>query len=81
MPSDIQWNATSQLPYLNQPFDLVRAEAEEAGFTVEHWDGDDQGPRGQIHILRARGPMELILYTRGGLVKKMGHNAWHPTRD
>lgn len=78
MPSDISWNAAAQIPYLNQQFDLVRAEAEEAGFEIEHWDGDSKDPHALIHTLQARGPNVLIIASRGGLVKKLGDGAWVP---
>lgn len=73
MPSDISWNHTAQLPYLNQPFDLVRAEAEEAGFTIEHWDENVT-----VVALQVRPPDVLIVVTRRGLVKAIGDGAWVP---
>lgn len=78
MPSDIGRNPISQLPYLNQPFDLVRAEAEEAGYQIEHWDGDSLDPRAAVHTLQVRGPHILIIATRNGLVKKIGSGCWLP---
>lgn len=71
MPSDIKTSHISQIPYLGQPFDLVRAEAEEAGFDIEHWDHDSFDLRSRVHTLQVRPPMTLIIVTEGGLVKRL----------
>jgi len=76
MPSDISRNHTAQIPYLGQPFVLVRAEAEEAGFKIEHWDEYNT-----IHTLQVRGPEVLIVRTKNGMVKAIGNGCWSRYTD
>lgn len=79
MPSDIISNHIAQIPYLNQPFELVAAEAKEAGFTIERW-GDTGTIRDHIHTLQVRAPDVLIVRTDKGIVKAIGNGCWVPIR-
>lgn len=71
MPFDIKDNALSQLPYLNQPFDLFCAEAKEAGFDIEHWNYDGASLRDHIHTLRVRPVKTIVVVTKGGYVHQI----------
>lgn len=66
MPSDIKTNHIAQLPYLNQPFNLFKIEAEEAGFEIEHLDENNH-----VITLQVRAPNILMVRTENGIVKKI----------
>jgi len=71
MPSDIKTSYLAQIPYMGQPFALVKAEAEEAGYTIEHWDHDDKDIRSHVHTLQVRPHDTLIIVSEGGVVKQI----------
>ena len=70
MPSDIKTSHITQLMYLNQPFDLFEIEAKEAGFDIER-HGDTGHFRDHIITLQVRPAKTLVVFTEGGIVKRI----------